>query len=151
MRRPRMGLAVGLLAAGLLAAGAALAQGSGTAAAPAASAAVVDEARLLAFTAGLRCVVCQNESLADSTAPLAMDLKREIRRRLEAGQTEAEVQAFLVARYGDFVSYRPPWRPATWLLWAGPLLFALAGVVVVRGHARRNAGGPAPVAEEPGS
>jgi len=67
------------------------------------------------------------------------------------GQSEAEVQAFLVARYGDFVSYRPPWRPATWLLWAGPLLFALAGVVVVRRHARRSAGGPAPVAEEAGS
>ncbi len=146
MRRLGTGLAMALLAVS-----AALAQGSAAPAAPAASGVVVDEARLLAFTAELRCVVCQNESLADSTAPLAMDLKREIRRRLEAGQSEAEVQAYLVARYGDFVRYRPPWRPATWLLWAGPLLFALAGVVVVRGHARRNAGGPAPVGEEPGA
>jgi len=138
-RRPPPGARLALLLAWLLA----------SAVARAAAPAAIDEARLLAFNQALRCVVCQNESLADSSAPLALDLKREIRSRFEAGQSEAEVQAFLVARYGDFVTYRPPWRPATALLWGGPLLFVAAGALVIRRHTRRAAGAPAPVAEEP--
>lgn len=73
----------------------------------------------------LRCVVCQNESLADSTAPLAQDLKREIRAQMAAGRTDDDIKAFLVSRYGDFITYRPPLRVGTLLLWGGPLVFLL--------------------------
>lgn len=104
--------------------------------------AALDDAALRAFLRELRCVVCQNESLADSTAPLAQDLKREIGARLAAGQTPDEVRAWLTARYGDFVSYRPPLTPATGLLWAGPAGLALLGVAVVWRQARRRGGSP---------
>lgn len=75
------------------------------------------------LTQELRCVVCQNENLADSTAPLAQDLKREIREQMAAGRSDGDIKAFLVARYGDFITYRPPVRAGTLLLWGGPLLF----------------------------
>lgn len=105
----------------------------------------VDAQRLHQFTAGLRCLVCQNESLADSNAPLAQDLKREIAERMAAGQSEAQIEAFLVARYGDFVRYRPPLAPRTWLLWLGPLLLLGVGAaVLVHRHHRP---GVAPLAQ----
>jgi cytochrome c-type biogenesis protein CcmH len=81
------------------------------------------EQRLLALTADLRCVVCQNESLAESRAPLARDLRQEVRELMRQGRSDAEVVAYLTARYGDFVLYRPPLKPATYLLWFGPALF----------------------------
>ena len=90
-----------------------------------------DADRLHALTAELRCLVCQNESLADSSAPLAMDLKREIRAQMQAGQSDAQIRAFLHQRYGDFVSYQPPLNAATLLLWAGPLLLLVIGGAVV--------------------
>ncbi|MDT7838707.1 cytochrome c-type biogenesis protein [Aquabacterium sp. OR-4] len=92
----------------------------------------------------LRCVVCQNQSLADSTAPLAQDMKREITQRLAQGQTPEQVRHWLVARYGDFVTYQPPLTAATALLWVVPGLLALAGVATVARAARRLPGPAAP-------
>ena len=75
----------------------------------------------------MRCLVCQNESLADSNAPLALDLKREIAQRVAAGDSDAQIIEFLVERYGDFVTYRPPLRAGTLLLWLGPPALLLGG------------------------
>jgi cytochrome c-type biogenesis protein CcmH len=88
------------------------------------------EQRLLALTADLRCVVCQNESLAESRAPLARDLRQEVRELMRQGRSDAEVLAYLTDRYGDFVLYRPPLKPATYLLWFGPALFLGIGGAV---------------------
>lgn len=74
----------------------------------------------------LRCLVCQNQSIAESNADLAVDLRREINGQIGAGRSDGEIVDFMVARYGDFVLYRPPVRPHTWLLWFGPALLALA-------------------------
>lgn len=85
------------------------------------------EARLIGLAADLRCLVCQNESLAGSHAELAEDLRREIREQMRAGKSDQEVIAYLTDRYGDFVLYRPPFKPVTYLLWIGPLLFLAIG------------------------
>ena len=87
--------------------------------------------RLHRFTQDLRCLVCQNESLADSRAPLALDLKREIRQKMEQGDSDAQIRDFLRQRYGDFVNYNPPVSARTLLVWVGPLLLLVAGAVVV--------------------
>lgn len=79
----------------------------------------------------LRCLVCQNESIADSNAMLASDLRREVHELMVEGRTDAEIRTFLTERYGDFVLYRPPLRPRTWLLWSAPILFLLGGLTVV--------------------
>lgn len=83
----------------------------------------VIEARLVRLAEDLRCLVCQNESLAGSQAALAEDLRREIRAQMKAGKDDREVIAYLTERYGDFVLYKPPFKPVTWLLWLGPVLF----------------------------
>ena len=83
----------------------------------------VIEQRLVNLAEDLRCLVCQNESLAGSHAELAEDLRREIRNQMKAGKSDQQVIAYLTERYGDFVLYRPPFKPETWLLWLGPLLF----------------------------
>jgi cytochrome c-type biogenesis protein CcmH len=83
----------------------------------------VIEARLINLADDLRCLVCQNESLAGSHAELAEDLRREIREQMKAGKNDQEVVAYLTERYGDFVLYRPPFKPVTYLLWLGPVLF----------------------------
>lgn len=89
----------------------------------------VVEQRLIAISEELRCLVCQNESLAGSRADLANDLRREIRTLIKDGKSDPEIMDFLVSRYGDFVRYRPPVKPLTWLLWFGPaLLLVLAGL-----------------------
>ena len=75
----------------------------------------------------LRCLVCQNQTLADSNAPLAVDLRNQIREQLEAGKTERDVIDFMVARYGDFVLYRPPFKASTAALWLGPFLLLALG------------------------
>jgi cytochrome c-type biogenesis protein CcmH len=85
------------------------------------------EARLMGLAADLRCVVCQNESLAESRAPLAQDLREEVRDLMRQGKTDAEVVEYLTLRYGDFVLYRPPFKPETYLLWLGPALFLVIG------------------------
>jgi cytochrome c-type biogenesis protein CcmH len=83
----------------------------------------VIEQRMVKLAEDLRCLVCQNESLAGSHAELAEDLRREIREQMKAGKSDREVIAYLTERYGDFVLYRPPFKPVTWLLWLGPVLF----------------------------
>lgn len=85
------------------------------------------EARMNALAEDLRCLVCQNESLAGSRAELAQDLRREIREQMLAGKDDQQVVDYLIERYGDFVLYRPPFKPVTWLLWLGPLLFLAIG------------------------
>ena len=93
----------------------------------------VVEARLVAIADELRCLVCQNESLASSHAELAEDLRREVRGLIREGKSDAEIKRFLVDRYGDFVLYRPEVKPLTWALWFGPFaLWVLALVVLVR-------------------
>ena len=89
------------------------------------------EQRLIDIASELRCPVCQNESLAVSPAALAQDLRRDIRTQIRQGRTDAEVIDFLVSRYGDFVLYRPPFKPSTWLLWGGPFVFLGFGLVVL--------------------
>ncbi len=87
----------------------------------------VIEQRLRGIADELRCLVCQNESLAASHAELAEDLRREIRTQMKAGLDDAQVIQYLTDRYGDFVLYRPPLKPVTYLLWFGPLLFLAIG------------------------
>lgn len=89
------------------------------------------EKRVMALSAELRCLVCQNQSLADSHAELATDLRREVRDLMKEGKSDAEVVDYLVARYGDFVRYRPPIKSTTALLWFGPLILAVVGAVVL--------------------
>jgi cytochrome c-type biogenesis protein CcmH len=79
----------------------------------------------------LRCLVCQNQTLADSNAPLAVDLRNQIREQLQAGKSEQDVRDFMVARYGDFVLYKPPLKATTMLLWAGPFLLLLFGAAIL--------------------
>ncbi|HEY0180503.1 MAG TPA: cytochrome c-type biogenesis protein [Dokdonella sp.] len=106
-----------------------------------------EELRFQALTKQLRCLVCQNESLADSTAPLAADLRRDVFEQMRAGKSDAEIKQWLTARYSDFVLYDPPLRGGTWLLWFGPLLVlglgAIAVAVVVRRRAAVAAARPA--------
>lgn len=96
------------------------------------------DARLKRLEEELRCLVCQNQSLADSSAPLAEDLRREVRGLAVAGKNDDEIKQFLVARYGDFVLYRPPVKSTTWLLWFGPFVLLAGGAVVWWLVARRR-------------
>ena len=101
------------------------------------------ERRVMNLAHELRCLVCQNQTLADSQAPLAVDLRNQVREQLAAGKSEGEVVDFMVARYGDFVLYRPPLKATTVLLWVGPFLFLAVGFyILVRFLRRRQA--PAP-------
>jgi cytochrome c-type biogenesis protein CcmH len=84
----------------------------------------------------LRCLVCQNQSLADSNAELAVDLRRQIREQIAQGRDDAQIIDFMVERYGDFVLYRPPLKASTWLLWFGPPLVLLAGFVMLIRYVR---------------
>lgn len=88
------------------------------------------QARYEALTHQLRCLVCQNETIADSSATLAGDLRRELREQLAAGKTDTEILKFMTDRYGAFVLYKPPFEQRTWLLWLGPALFLLIGAGV---------------------
>jgi cytochrome c-type biogenesis protein CcmH len=90
----------------------------------------VIEARLHKLSTELRCLVCQNETLADSRAELANDLRREIRGMMKGGKSDREITEFLVSRYGDFVLYRPPVKATTLPLWIGPFVFLVAGVAI---------------------
>jgi len=98
------------------------------------------EARLKAMSHELRCLVCQNSTLADSSAPLAEDLRKEIRAQMRAGKTDKEVVNYLVARYGDFVRYRPPVNSSTALLWFGPFLLLTIGGFVLYRVLKKHAG-----------
>ena len=96
------------------------------------------EAAATALMHTIRCVVCQGQSVADSDAELAGDMRALIRRRIAAGETPDAVRGWLVARYGAWISYSPPLGPDTWLLWAAPALFLIVGVMIVRGRLRRR-------------
>ena len=90
-----------------------------------------EEARFHKLTAELRCVMCQNQSLADSNAQIAHDLRREVLDLMNQGKSDAEIKRFLVERYGEFVLYKPEIQRETWLLWFGPGLLLLAGAIVI--------------------
>jgi cytochrome c-type biogenesis protein CcmH len=96
------------------------------------------EERFNRLTLELRCLVCQNQNLADSDAPLAHDLREEIHEMMLAGQSDEEIKTFLVERYGDFVLYKPPVKGNTLVLWAAPILLLLMGGVVVAVVVRRQ-------------
>ncbi|WP_455555770.1 cytochrome c-type biogenesis protein [Comamonas sp.] len=89
------------------------------------------EVREAALAAQLRCVVCQNQTVAESQAPIAKDMRKEIAHQLAQGRSDAEVVAFFEQRYGTFVRYTPPWRPSTWLLWCLPFVAVLGGFALL--------------------
>lgn len=97
------------------------------------------EKRMVAISEELRCLVCQNESLSGSHAELAQDLRREIRKMIGEGKSDNEILGFMVERYGDFVRYRPPIKPTTWLLWSGPFILLAGGVGALIAFLRRRA------------
>jgi cytochrome c-type biogenesis protein CcmH len=94
--------------------------------------------RMRALTQQLRCLVCQNETLADSQADLAEDLRREIREQMKAGKSDQEILAFLTQRYGDFVLYNPPVKATTYLLWFGPFVLLIAGTALLYRYVKRR-------------
>lgn len=102
------------------------------------------EARVKALSSELRCLVCQNQTVEDSTAPVARDMKDQVRIQLAAGKTEAEIKLYMTDRFGDFVLYKPPLKATTIVLWAGPFIaLAFAGLLLVRRLRHRSS---APVA-----
>jgi cytochrome c-type biogenesis protein CcmH len=111
------------------------------AAPPAANADEALDQRLKKLETELRCLVCQNQTLAESGADLAADLRQEVRQLAVAGKTDDQIKQYLVARYGDFVLYRPPVKPVTWLLWFGPFVMLAAGGIVWWAVARNRASG----------
>lgn len=98
----------------------------------------VVEQRLNAISEEMRCLVCQNESLAGSRSDLALDLRRELRTLIKQGKTDDQIKEFMVSRYGDFVLYRPPVKSTTWLLWVGPFALMALGVIALFAYLRRR-------------
>ena len=98
----------------------------------------VTEQRLISISEEMRCLVCQNESLAGSRSDLANDLRREIRTLISEGKTDDQIRSFMVERYGDFVLYRPPVKPVTWLLWIGPFVILGIGIAGLLMYLRRR-------------
>ena len=98
-----------------------------------------EEVRFQHLSAELRCPMCQNETLADSNAPIAHDLRRQVFEMMQAGKSDDEIKAYLVDRYSQFVLYKPPVEPSTWLLWFGPLALLAIGGIVVAVQVRRRA------------
>lgn len=116
-------------------------EASGAATLPAGTRPISDpalEARVHAISAELRCLVCQNQTVADSNAGLAVDLRNQVRTMLQRGESEAQVIAYMTARYGDFVLYRPPVRSSTWVLWYGPGLLLVGGLLALVWVLRRR-------------
>jgi cytochrome c-type biogenesis protein CcmH len=112
-----------------------------------------EEVRFQNLTKQLRCLVCQNQDLADSDADLAKDLRKQVFEMMQSGKSDTEIKEYLVARYNDFVLYDPPVKPGTWLLWFAPFAFVLIGVFVVARILRsraRQAGGARPADTESG-
>ena len=98
----------------------------------------VTEQRLITISEEMRCLVCQNESLAGSRSDLANDLRREIRTLIKEGKSDEQIRSFMVDRYGDFVLYRPPVKPITWLLWIGPFVILAIGIAFLFSYLRRR-------------
>ncbi len=103
------------------------------------------EARAVALARALRCLVCQNQSIVESDAPLARDLRALVRERIAGGDDDGEVKAYVVARYGDFVLLRPPFKPKTWGLWLGPAFVVLIAILVLARFRRAARTPPAPL------
>ena len=101
------------------------------------------EARVLSIAAELRCLVCQNQTVADSSSDLAVDLRQQIREKLRLGMNERQILDFMVARYGDFVLYRPPLKASTALLWGGPFALLLVGAIALARNLRQRRRDPA--------
>lgn len=116
--------------------------------APLAFADRAEEARFRALVAELRCVMCQNQSLADSNAMVAQDLRREVLALMRQGKSDAQIEDYLVARYGEFVLYKPRVEERTWLLWFGPAALLLVGGLLVAFVVRRHAGARAVVEDD---
>jgi cytochrome c-type biogenesis protein CcmH len=142
-----LGLASGLaLAQAVAAPGTAAA---GTAAAELSDAELVRSDRFRRLASELRCLVCQNQSLADSNAELAVDLRDEVVRLMRTGQDDRQIKRHLFDRYGDFVLYRPTFEPRNWALWLGPfVMLAIGAGVLWRMSRRRTQSVPAPVSRE---
>lgn len=104
------------------------------------------ELRFQHLTAQLRCPMCQNETLADSNAPIAHDLRHQVFKLMQEGRSDAQIKQYLVDRYSDYVLYDPPVKPGTWLLWFGPLVLLLAGAAVVVATIRKRSRSGTPVA-----
>jgi len=105
------------------------------------------EARVKALGEELRCLVCQNQTIADSSAPLALDLRNQIRTQIAQGRSDEQIRSYMVERYGDFVLYKPPFKATTALLWVGPFALALLGIAILVAIVRRRR--PAPGADAP--
>ena len=99
----------------------------------------VVEARVKALGEELRCLVCQNQTIADSAAPLALDLRNQIRTQIAQGRSDDQIRTYMVERYGDFVLYKPPFKATTALLWVGPFALALLGIGILLAIVRRRA------------
>lgn len=109
------------------------------------------ELRAVTLAKELRCLVCQNQSIMESDAPLARDLRRVVRERVAAGDTDVEIKDFVTERYGDFVLLRPPFKPKTWILWFGPAVIvagALLGLIVFWRRRQTAPAGPAPLSAD---
>ncbi len=113
--------------------------GSAKDAQPSAEDPVLEE-RVLSLSRELRCLVCQNETLADSRADLAVDLRNQIREQMKAGKSDKEIMAFLTERYGKFILFRPPIDPTTYLLWFGPFVLLLGGLLLLFRYVKRRRG-----------
>ena len=110
---------------------------------------VEDEPRFNELANELRCMVCQNQSIADSNAELAQDFRNQVKEKINAGQSNEEIVDFMVARYGDYILYRPPFNMATALLWVGPfLLVAFGFFIVIRVRKRQGADADEPIDEK---
>jgi cytochrome c-type biogenesis protein CcmH len=103
-----------------------------------------EETRFHKLTAELRCVMCQNQSLADSNAQIAHDLRREVLAQMRLDKSDAQIKQYLVERYGEFVLYKPGIQPGTWLLWFGPALLLIAGAFIVLRIVRKRSRSPVP-------
>jgi cytochrome c-type biogenesis protein CcmH len=106
-----------------------------------------NDARYQKLIGELRCLVCQNQTIADSNAPLAADLREQVKAQIGAGRSDAEIVDYLTARYGDFVRYRPAFKAQTWLLWLGPFGLLLVAALAAALFMRRSRATPAPVAD----
>ncbi|MES2978310.1 MAG: cytochrome c-type biogenesis protein [Pseudomonadota bacterium] len=106
------------------------------------------EARVMIIAEELRCLVCQNETIAASHAPLALDLRQQIREQLQQGRSTAQILEFMASRYGDFVLYKPPLKASTVLLWAGPFALLMLGAIMLLMHVRRQRPTAGPVLSE---
>jgi cytochrome c-type biogenesis protein CcmH len=107
------------------------------------------ERRLRELAEELRCLVCQNQTIADSNAPLALDLRNQLRQQIKAGRSDEQIRSYMVERYGDFVLYRPPFRARTALLWAGPFLLVAFGVAIFVFMVRRRRPEDVPASIDP--